>query len=113
MAWGTDGIYASVIVKSIRSMQMIEEIKIENGSGLTATQVLLNDGNDVEITVVDDRSVTFPASNGLLVLLDPLPTGAGGTSTTYQVVNNNYNAARKQEGERVLTAKKYTLITPA
>lgn len=111
IAWGTDGMYSGIIVKSVRVRQMIEEIKIENGSGLTSNQVLLNDGDEVEITCVDDRALTFPASNATITLLSPLPTGAAGTSELFQVIDNSYNAARKQEGERVIMAKKYTLIT--
>lgn len=111
LAWGTDGIYASVIVKSIRCNQLVEEANIMNGTGLTAVQVVLNDGSEVEITVEDDRSVTFPDSMGTVTLLDPRPTGAGGTSTSFQVIHNNYSTAKKQNGERTLLCKKLTLVT--
>ena len=40
LAWGTDGLINYVIVKTIRASQMIEEIPIQQGSGLTATQIL-------------------------------------------------------------------------
>lgn len=114
VAWGTEGIYASVIVKSIRSHQMIEEIKVENGTGLTALQVLLNDGNQIDITVIDDRAVTFPAALSTVTLLDPIAaSGTVSSGTLMQVVDNDYNAATKQPGERVLVCKKYTLITPS
>ena len=113
LAWGTDGIYANVIVKSIRSDQLIEEVNISNGTGLTAVQVVLNDGAQIEVTVEDDRSITFPDSMGTVTLLDPRPTGAGATSTTLQVIHNNFSSAKKQNGERVLLCKKYTLITPS
>lgn len=113
LAWGTDQLYSGVIVTSMRPAQMIEEIKVENGTGLTATEVLLNDGTQIEITVVDDRSVTFPSSGGTLTLLSPLPSAAGATSILLQVVDNAYQATRKAPGERTLLCKKYTLITPA
>lgn len=113
LAWGTDGLYSGVIVSSIRPAQMIEEIKIENGTGLTATQVLLNDGMQVEITCVDDRSVSWPSSGATVTLLNPLPTGGTATSTTFQVVDNSYQGTRKASGERTLLCKKYTLITPS
>jgi hypothetical protein len=113
IAWGTDGVYAGVIVKSVRAMRMIEEIKVENGTGITATQVLLNDGDQVEITVVDDRSVSFPDSGGLLTLINPISGVASPPTEIFQMINNDYNAARKQEGERVFLAKRYTLITPS
>lgn len=112
LAWGTDGLYSGVIVTSMRPSQMIEEIKVENGTGLTATEILLNDGLQVEITVVDDRNVSWPASGAILTLLSPLPSGGTATSTTYQVIDNSYQATRKAAGERTLLCKRYTLITP-
>ena len=113
IAWGTQDLYSGVIVTSIRPAQMIEEIKVENGTGNTATQVLINDGQQVEITVVDDRSITWPSSGGTLTLLSPLPTGLTATSTLFQVVDNSYQGTRKAPGERTLLCKKYTLITPS
>jgi len=113
LAWGTDGLVVGAIVTSIRPSQMIEEVKIENGTGLTATQVLLNDGTQVEITCVDDRSFVWPASGATLTLLSPLPTGGTATSITLQVVDNSYQGSRKASGERTLLCKKYTLITPS
>ena len=112
LAWGTDGIFASVIVKTIRASQMIEEVKIENGSGLTATEILIYDGDECEMTVVDDRSKTWPMAGGTVSLINPQPNGVGGTVELYQVINNNYSVARKVEGERTLLTKKYLLITP-
>jgi hypothetical protein len=112
LAWGTDGMYTSVIVKTIRASQMIEEVKIEQGSGLTATDILIYDGDEVELTVVDDRAITFPLAGGTVTLVNPQPNGTGGTSELFQVINNNYTTARKVEGERTMLCKRYLLITP-
>ncbi len=123
LVWGTDGVYASVIVKSMRSSQMAEEIKIENGTGLTAVEILLVDGVEIEVTVVDDNSITFPLVGGTVTLFSGvtnagLLVGPGSfsnnskVSMVMQVVNNNTSNARKQEGERTLTCKKYSLIGP-
>lgn len=117
LAWGTDGIYSGVILKSIRSTEMVEEVKIENGTGLTACLVGLRDGDEVELTCEDDRHITtWPRFMGTVVLLDPGIGSVDGTlssTTTFQVISNNWSGARKQNGERVILAKKYTLITPA
>lgn len=112
LGWGTDGLYSGVIVKSMKTSEMVEEVKIENGTGLTAVLIGLKDGDQVEITVEDDRDVTWPSFLGTVTLLSPRATGAA-VSTLFQVISNDYNATRKQNGERTLLCKKYTLITPA
>lgn len=112
IAWGTDGIYSGVIVLDFRSKLMTDHINIANGTGLTATLISLNDGTEGEMDCIDDRSITFPDWMATVTLYDPRPTGAGGTSTLFQVMDNNYNAARKQEGRRTMMVRKYTLITP-
>lgn len=112
LAWGTEGLYTSVIVVSLRASQMIEEIKIDNGSGITATQVLLNDGRQIEVTVIDDRSISWPTAGAVVTLFDPFPNGAGATSLNLEVVDASYNAARKAPGERTLLTKRYLLISP-
>ncbi len=114
LVWGTDGLYGNTvaktaIVKSVRASQMIEEIKIENGTGLTAIQILLNDGQDLEFTVVDDALNVWPTSGSIVTFYTGL---TGNTATTFQVINSNCNNSRKQEGERVISAKRYTLIAP-
>lgn len=114
LAWGTDGLMTSVIVTSMRSSRMIEEIPIENGNGIVSTQVLLKQGDMVEVTVIDDRNVTWPDSGTVVTtILNPLPNGASATAENFIVVDNSYAAARKAPGERTLLVKKYTLITPA
>ena len=80
LAWGTEGSYTNVIVKNIRSTPMVEEVKIEQGGGLTATQILINDGDEVEFTVVDDRAITWPLTGITVTLINPQPNGTGGTS---------------------------------
>jgi len=112
IVWGTTGFSTgfllSYIVKTVRPSQRVEELRVENGIGLTATEILLIDGQDFEVTVVDDSTVTPAAVGSIISLLSPF--NAGGTPANFLVVNNSYNAARKQEGERVLLCRKFTLI---
>jgi hypothetical protein len=112
VAWGTDGIMSGAIVISFRSSQMAEEVKIENGSGLTATLIGLLDGETCEITCVDDRAITWPQFFDTVELFDPNNAGGGtiGAPINFQVISGDYNTARKQPGERVILAKKYTLV---
>jgi hypothetical protein len=112
IGFGTDGILTGIIVKDIRAIPMVEEIKIEAGSGLTATQIILNDGDEVEITVVDDRSITWAQPGGTISVTNPQPNGTSGTIETYQVINNNYSIARKAEGTRTILGKHYALFAP-
>lgn len=112
IVWGTTGFsqgsLAGYIVKTIRPSQRVEELRVENGVGLTAAEILLLDGYDMEITVVDDTAVVSPPAVGsILSLVTPFQT----TLLNFLVVNNSYNAARKQEGERVILARAFTLIT--
>lgn len=99
--WGTHGMM-SYIVKSVSSKDIIERIPIENGTGLIATKVLLWQGREIDITLIDDPNITTPPGPDTVVtLIDPMSN----VSTNVRVIDNNYNAARKQEGERVIKAE--------
>ena len=99
--WGTHGMM-SYVVKSVSSKDIIERIPIENGTGLIATKVLLWQGREVDITIIDDPNITTPPGPDTTVtLIDPMHN----TSTAFRVIDNNYNAGRKQEGERVIKAE--------
>lgn len=108
MQWGTDGILpnTSFIVKSIRSTDTQDVIYIENGTGLRAIRIQLWQGREIEITVVADDNFTHPSPETTLVVIDPL----SGTQMTFHTTANAYNAARKVEGERVISAVYDTLI---
>ena len=112
IGFGTDGIYPNVIVKSARPSKMIEEVKWENGSGLTAGQVLLYDGDLMELDVIDDRAVTWPQPGTPVTLYNPQPNGTFAPTELYMTVNNNYNAVQKQPGERTLRCVRYSLFNP-
>jgi hypothetical protein len=102
----TDGMY---IVKSLRSMDVYETIYIENGTGLRATRIGLVQGREMELTVVDDTSLLPPTYNTQIHLTDP----SSNTLMIFSVIDNSYNTARKQEGERVMRVVFDTLIEGA
>jgi len=112
VALGTDGLYPGVIVKNARPSKMIEEIKWENGTGHTVGQILLNDGDLMELDVMDDRAITWPQPGTVVTLYNPLPNGTYAVQEVYMMVNNNYNAVQKQPGERTLRCVRYSLISP-
>jgi len=122
--WGTDGVMANsspngtgggsggfYIVESMRPADEIENIYIEQGTGLKATRIQLWQGRKVTFTVVDDTSMTPPSPNSKVALVDLV--GAGASIYQFSVTENGYNAARKVEGKREITAEYLTLIEGA
>lgn len=112
IVFGTDSIYSGVIVRNITSTPIIEEITEDNGSGIVVTQFLLYQGDEMNITVTDDRAISWPDTGGVVALYNPQPNGTGGTLETFQVINNNYSVSRKTTGERTLIVKRYNLVVP-
>lgn len=116
--WGTDGIMAvsgngtgggvfgSYTVESIRPNDEIENIYIENGTGLKSTRIQLWQGRVVTLTVVDDLNMTPPSPNSQITLTDPM----SGVVYTFRVTANGTNNARKVEGKREITAEYLTNI---
>ncbi len=97
------------IVKSIRSTDTQEVIYIENGTGLRAIRIQLWQGREVEITIVADSTFVHPSPESNVRVTDPL----SGAVLTFKATANAYNAARKVEGERVISAVYDTLIEGA
>lgn len=113
IVWGTDAFaaneFAGYIVVSIRDSQRVELPIIENGSGLTATQVILVDGEDYEIEVVELTNPFNPPAAGTVVsLVSPYFAD----SQTFLVVNSHTQFGRKVEGHRTIIAKSYKLFRP-
>jgi hypothetical protein len=119
--WGTDGVMSNgspngsgggfngfYIVESMRGQDEIENIYIEQGTGLKATRIQLWQGRNYTITVVDDTSMTPPSPGSLIALVDTV--GAGASVYQFRVTSNGYNANRKVEGKREVTAEYLTLI---
>ncbi len=106
IVWGTEGIFGgSYIVTSANESQRIEEIDIEQGAGFEAIVILLNKGVDVEITVIDDTSITPPAiQNNPFVLVTPYGT------IPMLLVGNKADQARKREGMRTFNFRSFNAI---
>jgi len=94
------------IVLSASESQRIEEIDIMQGAGFTAIVVLLMDGNDVDIEVIDDTSITPPTIAGNPYLL-VTPYG----TIPMLLVGNSANQAPKREGHRSFKFKSFTAIS--
>jgi hypothetical protein len=105
IVWGTDGILSGYICISARESTRVEEIDIMQGAGFTAICILLYDGNNVEITVIDDTAIVPPAIGQVTSLLN-----AFGAVINMLCINNDADQERKREGHRVLSFKSFNAI---
>ena len=96
------------IVESIRGQDEIENIYIEQGTGLKATRIQLWQGRNYTITVTDDTNMSPPSPGGLVTICDPI--SGGGNTYSFRVTQNAYNTGRKVEGKREITCEYLTLI---
>lgn len=124
--WGTKEVVTSLgggavngtsvaIVTRASQRALVENIKFLNGSGMTATRVLVADGVQWDITVRDDTGITGTIRPGQAAVIVDMAglIGAEGTSYTAKIVDSGYDAAPKQPGERTLTIEYLTLIEGA
>ncbi len=112
--WGTGGAWANAptaIVISADQAREVEKIYLEQGDGLKSTRILLNQGTNWDFTIQDDSTIfaSPPNIGENVVVANFLGTGA---NYTYKgmIIDSNYKAARKQEGQRVLRVENLTLI---
>lgn len=117
--WGTDEFLQSprplaggfFFVTRIDQRQLVDNIKLPNGSGPTVTRVLITDGDQWNVTVRDDTRMTPPLVGDAVSIID----GAGHKGTrglVYSaiVVDANWESAMKQAGERVIVCENLTLV---
>lgn len=116
--WGTEGTLQSpkrasgyYTVLRIDEKELVEVIKLPQGTGLTASRVRIKDGAHWAITVRDDTTMTAPICGTSLSIVDMAGMiGTVGLRYNATVVENDYNTAVKQPGERVLVAENLRLI---
>ena len=118
--WGTDGLVPGAVeffyvVTRFNQKELTEVIELPNGSGLPMGRVYIKDGVHWAVTVRDDTAWTPPTVGSSVTVADAagMITNVGtGTATTYsaRVVENDYETAVKQPGERVLVLERLKLI---
>lgn len=111
LVWGTDALYSSAIVKSATQRTMAEEIKIENGTGLTAWHILLVDGQEYEFTLVYDTATVNSQDiqvGDTVSLRDMTTASTSPSNLNFIVTSSNLSSARKQEAEFQVTAKYFS-----
>ena len=106
IVWGTDGIIAgSYIVTTANESERVDEIQIENNAGFTTIFIMLLQGLDVEINVVDDTAINPPAFGTVVTLSTPFG------NVPMIRVQSKTDQARKREGMRTLSFKSFNGIT--
>lgn len=117
--WGTDGLLQTprvgannyYTVLRFNEAALVDSNKLPNGTGITATRVLLLDGSQFTLTVRDDTRMTPPAVGGTIGIVDAGGLlGAVGLVYTCTVINPSYEAAPKQAGERTIVAERLILV---
>lgn len=116
--WGTDNVLQSpkpsggfYVVLRAPQKALVENIKLPNGVGITVTRIQLIDGVQFTLTVRDDTRMTPPQVGDSLSIVDMAGMiGSSGQVITATVVENDYEAALKQAGERVLLLENLILV---
>ena len=130
--WGTapiGGVSPNVsylIVESVTQKRLVENIKLQQGAGLTSTRVQVDDGTQWDVTVRDDSRITASTLNvGQLVYIfdyagqfGGTPSGSASDTGSFmakraRVIENSYSSALKTEGKRSLTLEMLNLIEGA
>jgi len=112
--WGTEHAWApasTAIVLSADEAEDVEKIYLEQGEGLRATRILLKHGHTWDFTVQDDSTIFATGPNvGQTVVVTNFLIGGTNASNSGVIVDANYRAARKQEGQRVLRIELMNLV---
>lgn len=113
--------HGSYIVTDVRAAQRAETVPALQGSGATAVITQVVDGQDFNITVIDDGSVIPPYVGQIVQLQNVFYQQIGNTvapfgntlalTGNFVVENNDFHSSRKNYGERTILAKAYQLIT--
>lgn len=118
--WGTRGLLQSpgsgaYVVLRFNQRELVDNIKLPNGAGLTSTRVLVSDGVQWDVTVRDDTAFVPPQAGDTISIVDAagliLGTTAGAIKTfTATVVESGFDTAPKQAGERALVIESLRLV---
>lgn len=118
--WGTTGAVGAIgnmgaglaVVESMSQKQIVENIKLANGKGLTSTRVQLVDGISFNVTLRDDTRQTNPPMAGTLVYVRDNAgfTLSPGQLVTARVTEPDADYALKREGKRTFGLERLQLI---
>lgn len=117
--WGSDGLLSSPFpggggfytVTDAKQKLIIDRTKLPNGTGVSTSDVFVQDGASWEITVRDDSGMTPPVLNTAVTLVD----GAGllgtvGLTYSARVVDPSWETGVKKAAERTLLCENLVAI---
>lgn len=114
LVWGTgNAIGGSFIVVSIDESQKVEQYYVENGTGVEAARILLTHGIRWNFTVIDDTTMTPPTVGSSVTIWRHTSSNNANLTAAATVINNDFRAARKTEGQRVVQVERLTLVEGA
>lgn len=119
MCWGTDGLLQSpkpgsgyagtggfYVVEDFNEKELVDNIKLPGGTGPTLTRVQIVDGLQWAVTVRDDVNMSPPKTGTTVGIVDAGKIlAATAKYYTATVVENDYKAAPKTPGQRVLVVE--------
>ena len=119
--WGSDELVQSLNAQAVSSFlivtrfserNLVDNIKLPNGDGLTSTRVMIVDGVQWDVTVRDSTAITgIPKIGTQVTVVDAAGLiDAVGEVYTATVVDSGYETAPKQAGERTLVLENLVLI---
>ena len=121
--WGSASLITSInatavngttvgIVTRFNQKNIVDNIKLPNGDGLTTSRVQIIDGVQWDVTVRDDTGITNrPKIGTTVIVVDGLGMiDAVAEKYSATVVDNGYDTAPKQPGEFTLTLENLVLI---
>lgn len=117
--WGTKDLITTtgwLVVTRFTQKTLVENIKLPNGDGITATRIQLMDGQQWDVTVRDDTAMVPPQIGDTVAITDAgglIGAGTIYTTTlryTATVIETGYDAAPKQPGERTITLENLLLV---
>lgn len=112
LVWGTgNSINSGYIVVSIDESEKTETYYVENGTGIEAARVMLNQGLRWNVTVIDDNSIAPPTFGSTVQLWRHSDQSSNSNlRVDCIVINNDVRAARKTEAQRVLQCERLKLV---
>ena len=120
--WGTKELVTSIagtanngttigVVTRFNQRTLVDNNKLPNGDGLTSTRVQIVDGQTWDVTIRDDTALGIPRIGAAVIVVDAAGhIGNVGLKYSATVIDDGYDAAPKQPGERNFSVESLILI---